>query len=199
MYMAEVLFLIFLICFVVVTIVSQVKQIPIIDAICVCLEYLNGGKKEGQMVRFPTCIGSGCNGAFVMADAEKGFDELNKIFDGLYLSGYQELYDRYVYYFKFARVLCEMEPSKLYEYTDRKVSSIVNKFVTRVSSLGEIENVSSIQIENGNITIYVAKTPEGQIWNKDWYIKQYNALKEVENSNKGNSVPIRIGWDDLQK
>lgn len=193
----NVLFYVIVIILGISAIVSQSKQMPYFDAMLFLGKYLREILKEKPVVVFPTGIGFDANGAFIPSIAEDEFRELKQMFEGLYLSNYSSQQDRYFYYFKYAKINVDMASIDLYTYTDKKVAAIVNKFVTRVSGLAEIEDVSAIQIEKGVLNISLARNPNGQQWNKDWKNKEYSILNEFENETKRACKPISIKWEDL--
>lgn len=184
---------------------SEIKQITMFTAIGeVALAIWNFAYKayvkifhNDNIIFFPTAIGFDANGAFIPSIAEDEFSELKGIFDGLYLSNFDCQQDRYIYFFKYSNINVDMVHIDLYAYTDKKVAAIVNKFVTRVSGLAEIENVSAIQVEKGILNIFVARNSNGQQINQEWKYNEYNILKEIENEAKRESKPISIGWQEL--
>lgn len=187
-------------------IVSEIKQITMFTAIGeVVLAIWNLLEKafkkifhkDGGVISFPTAIGFDANGAFIPSIAEDEFSELKSIFDGLYLSNFDCQQDRYIYFFKYSNINVDMVPIDLYAYTDKKVAAIVNKFVTRVSGLAEIENVSAIQVEKGILNIFVARNSNGQQINQEWKYNEYNILNEIENETKRECEPICISWQEL--
>lgn len=186
--------------------VSEIKQITMFTAIGeVALAiwnllekaYKKIFHKEEGVISFPTAIGFDANGAFIPSIAEDEFSELKQMFDGLYLSNFNCQQDRYIYFFKYSNSNVDMFPIDMYAYTDKKVAAIVNKFVTRVSGLAEIENVSAIQVEKGILNIFVARNSKGQQINQEWKYNEYNILNEIENEAKRESKPISIKWEDL--
>lgn len=203
MEMTIICFILFL--YLVAMIVSEVKQITMFTAIGeVALAVWTYVTKifqiifyKDDMIIFPTAIGFDANGAFIPSIVEDEFSELKQMFDGLYLSNFNCQQDRYIYFFKYSNSNVDMFPIDMYAYTDKKVAAIVNKFVTRVSGLAEIENVSAIQVEKGILNIFVARNSKGQQINQEWKYNEYNILNEIENEAKRESKPICIGWQEL--
>ena len=191
--------------YLVAMIVSEVKQITMFTAIGeVALAIWNYVLRIYQIVfrkddiiSFPTAIGFDANGAFIPSIAEDEFSELKSIFDGLYLSNFECQRDRYIYFFKFARITIDMEAVDFYKYAEKKVAMIVNRYASKMMGIAEIENISAIEIDKGILNIALARNPNGQQLNKEWKCSESNRLNEIENEAKRESKPISISWREL--
>ena len=74
-----------------------------------------------------------------------------------------------------------MESIDFYKYAEKKVAMIVNRYVTKMSGVAEIENVSAIQIDKSILNIFVARNSNGQQLNKEWKCNENNRLNELNN------------------
>lgn len=185
--------------------VSEIKQITMFTAIGdVALAIWNFAYKaylkifhNDNIISFPTAIGFDANGAFIPSIAEDEFSELKSIFDGLYLSNFECQRDRYIYFFKFARITIDMEAVDFFKYAEKKVAMIVNRYASKMMGIAEIENISAIEIDKGILNIALARNPNGQQLNKEWKCSESNRLNEIENEAKRESKPISISWQEL--
>ena len=204
MEMTIICFILFL--YLVAMIVSEIKQITMFTAIGeVALAiwnllektYKKIFHKDEGMISFPTAIGFDANGAFIPSIAEDEFGELKSIFDGLYLSNFDCQQNRYIYFFKFAKITVDMESVDFYKYVEKKVAMIVNRYASKMMGIAEIENISAIEIDKGILNIALARNPNGQQLNKEWKCRESNRLNEIENEAKRESKPISISWREL--
>lgn len=151
-------------------------------------------KEETQL---PTGIGYDENGYFIAYRAQQEFNELNDVFEGLYLSEHRYDDARFFYSFKFVRKNTEMNGSELYEYVDKKVASIVNRYTARMSGVRAISNISAVVVLDDVVMIYIARNQGGIIQNRNLTEQQYVVCKNIENEKYKENGSINNRWNDL--
>ena len=145
---------------------------------------------------YPTGIGYDVNGCFCPGAVEKEFAELNEILDGLFLENHTFENDVFHYTFKFARVKNDIEGLELYDYLDKKVLAIVQRYLHRIGNNRATDNISSISFENTELMVNLARNSNGEEMNNNWRCRQryaYNEKNTITNRDRG---PIEISWEN---
>lgn len=195
----------YIIYFAVSIIWSEYKRIPMLDAMSEVLNIVGDKLKfvynilfdeQNVIIYYPTYIGYDSNGIFYSHILMCEFQDLKKIFDGLYYTHRQIYPDIEFYYFKYARILEEGSRIELTRYTDAIVEGIVTNYLGRMGWCA-IPNVSAVEISEGELCIGVARTQKGQVYNEKFKQSHYVALNEIENQSKTERAPIQTEWDDL--
>lgn len=153
--------------------------------------------KEDNLTIYPSGIGYDVNGVFLPYLVQEEFCDLKKIFDGFYLSEHNFDENLFSYIFKYAKITIEMTDVELYEYIDRKVSSILNRYTAKIAGCREIQNISSICINKGILTIYVARNEQGAEQNRLFSSQQYSNINEMQNERLKPKDSINSEWKDL--
>lgn len=184
---------------------SECKRIPMLDAMSevmnIVLDKLkviyNFLFKEHEAITYyPTYIGYDSSGIFYPNKLMDEFNDLKKIFDGLYFTYRMPYPDMEAYHFKFARTLEEGSLIELTQYTDTIVEGIVTNYLGRIGYCA-IPNISAVEITKGELCIGVARTKNGQRYNEDFKQGLYVRLNEIENQSKVERLPIQTEWNDL--
>ena len=184
---------------------SEYKRIPMLDAMSEVLNIVLDKLKivynvlfdeQNVIIYYPTYIGYDSGGIFYSHILMREFQDLRKIFDGLYYTHRLTYPDIEFYYFKYARILEEGSRIELTRYTDVIVEGIITNYLGRMGWCA-IPNVSAVEIGEGELCIGIARTQKGQAYNEEFKQSHYVALNEIENQSKTERPPIQTEWDDL--
>ncbi len=146
--------------------------------------------------RYPTGIGYDSNGCFCPSAVEKEFEDLGQILDGLYLSNHTYSNELFSYAFKFARIKDDMNGLELYDYADKRVLAIVQKYLHRLGNNRVSDNISAISISDTDLTVYLARNRKGEEYNYSWRNSQRYAFNEKAIDAKKDRGPIEISWEE---
>lgn len=192
---------IFLVVFMVIMIIiSEWNKVTFARAIDLTIEFIVNKfmllfKKPSQY--YPTCIGYDTNGCFCPGAVEKEFEELADIFDSIYLANHGYSNDIIRYDFKFANVKNDISGLELYDFADRKVISIVQRYLHRIVNFRATDNISSIVLDKTSISVYLARTANGEEMNATRRNQQRYAYNNQQVDMKKDRGPIEIKWEDV--
>ncbi len=183
-----------------VLIVSEKYNVTFTGALNICAMLVHAFFKQllaPPKTYYPTGIGYDSNGCFCPGVVEKDFAELGSILDGLFLANHQLINDdTWGYSFKYARVINDIEGVQLYDYIDRKVLGIVQHYLHKLGNNRVSDNISSITLGDNEVTIYLARTIDGENKNANWRNYQRNLILEKNNKCKVDRGPIIVDWND---
>ena len=183
----------------VMLIVSESKKLTCSSAIGYVIQTIFNWVKSilpKNEVYYPTGIGYDANGVFCPGVAEKEFEELGQILDGLYHTNQRYNNDLFEYTFKYARIKNDMSGIELYDYIDKKVLAIVQHFLHRIGFNRVSDYISSITLSDTELIVYLARTPSGEESNYNWRNRQRNTFNERILDSKRLRGPIEISWEE---
>ena len=183
----------------VMLIVSESKKLTCSSAIGYVLHTIYNWIKSiipKNEVYYPTGIGYDANGIFCPGTAEKEFEDLGQVLDGLYLSNQVYNNDLFKYSFKFARVKNDMKGLELYDYIDKKVLSTVQHYLHRIGNNRVSDNISAISLSDTELTIYLARNYKGEDFNYGWRNSHRTGYNEKVVNDKKDRGPIEIRWEE---
>lgn len=179
-------------------IVSEVEHLSFFDSVGASAIWLIGFIKSlepKQDIYYRTGIGYDVNGVFNPGMVENEFKDLNDILESIYLENHTWSNDLYEYDFRYARIKNDINGKDLYCYIDKRVLSIVQRYLHRIGNNCVSDNISSITFDANCLTIYIARTPSGEQLNYDWRNRQLDSYNESLIKSKADHGPIVINWE----
>lgn len=146
---------------------------------------------------YPTGIGYDVNGCFCPDAVEKEFSDLDEVLDSMYLANSTVYEHVYEYDFKYARIKNDITGIELYDFIDKKVISIVQRYLHRIGNNRVADTISSINISDTELTVFIARTHRGESLNSAWRKYQRNLLNDQSIDKKKDRGPIDITWEEV--
>ena len=179
-------------------IVCEVKHLTFFDAVgasAIWLIRFFRSLEPKQDIYYPSGIGYDVNGAFNPGIVESEFKSLDDTLEAIYLENHTWSNDLYEYDFRFARIKNDINGKDLYCYIDKRVLSIVQRYLHRIGNNRVSDNISSITFDANCLTIYLARTPKGEQMNYEWRNRQLDSFNESLIESKSDHGPIVINWE----
>ena len=196
--MLEAIIILLFIFIFVMGVISELKHITLFDAVGTSAIWLVNTIKSlapTQVTYYPTGIGYDVNGTFSPGMVESEFNELGDILEALYLDNQTWSNELYRYDFKFAKTKNDIVGKELYCYIDKRILSIVQRYLHRIGNNRVSDNISSITLDTNCLTVYIARTPQGEQMNYKWRNRQLNSFNEANIEKKADRGPIVITWE----
>ena len=196
--MLEAIIILLFIFIFVMGVISELKHITLFDAVGTSAIWLVNTIKSlapTQVTYYPTGIGYDVNGNFSPGMVESEFRDLDDILEALYIDNQTWSNDLYRYDFKFAKTKNDIVGKELYCYIDKRILSIVQRYLHRIGNNRVSDNISSITLDTNCLTVYIARTPQGEQMNYEWRNRQLNSFNEANIEKKADRGPIVITWE----
>ena len=191
--------IVFIFFFILIMIVSETKELTCARTIffilkCI-IDWIKSLIPQKECI-YPTGIGYDVNGCFCPDAVEKEFYDLDEVLDSMYLENSTVYEHVYEYDFKYARIKNDITGIELYDYIDKKVISIVQRYLHRIGNNRAADTISSITINDTELTVFIARTSKGESLNSDWRKYQRNSYGDQIINKKKDRGPIDINWEE---
>lgn len=134
---------------------------------------------------------------YPMADVIEGyFEPLRKVFKDFYLANCTCTQNHYIYSFVVDEPTEEMDDESLYKYCLRTCNNIMHRAIHKEQPwFGSMQNMIAIELQNGMLSVYVARNDDGR---RDNIMLTRRIRFLLKHSNRTYSAPLETDWSESQ-